>query len=135
MTDNTEQELSNETFISKYETENFPEDLLIAKKYQHLWKSAQRRGKEFSLTLSDVRSLVRRKTCFYTGVKFGEGDLIKSIDRIDSSIGYVKGNVVACTRRINNIKEHLLESDSHISMKFDEIKMFVEVLTKLGFKN
>lgn len=49
------------------------------------------------------------KTCFYTGKPFGEeGTLFaRSFDRVDSSKGYVEGNVVACTVDINQKKSNL----------------------------
>ncbi len=88
-------------------------DLDVAKKYLQLQKSAETRGKEFNLSFYDVKLLMKRKTCYYTGVRFTrDGNNAKTVDRIDSSKGYVNGNVVACTHGINSLKEQLLEGDN-----------------------
>jgi hypothetical protein len=113
-----------------------PFDLLVANKYKQLYNSAMSRKKEFALTLNDVSKLLKRKTCQYTGVTFGEGDLCRSIDRFDNKIGYTKENCFAVTKRANDIKNHLLErEDSALGLKFKELKRFVESLDKLGFKS
>lgn len=84
-------------------------EVRVAKKYTQLLESANNRKLPFNLSLSDVRKLLSRKTCFYTGVKFDDKNNTRSIDRIDCNKGYVKGNVVACTLEVNNMKEHFFE--------------------------
>lgn len=86
-------------------------DIMVASKMIQLKESATRRNKEFNLTLSDVKKLVKRRTCYYTGIKFDRSsELLKlTIDRIDNTKGYVKGNVVACCSEVNQIKELILE--------------------------
>lgn len=82
----------------------------VASKFAQLYKSAKNRNKEFDLELKDVAELLLTKKCYYTGVDFEkEGDLKKTIDRVDNARGYVKGNVVACTFLANNVKEMLFE--------------------------
>lgn len=123
-----EQELTN------LKEAELPFDLLVANKYKQLYNSASKRNKEFTLTLQDVRKLLKRKTCQYTGVKFGEGDLCRSIDRFDSSVGYTKENCFAVTKRINDIKNHLLErEDSTLGISFKDLKKFVEVMSVMKF--
>lgn len=56
----------------------------------------------------------QKGACFYTGHTLswghGEGSNYKSqlsIDRVVSELGYIKNNVVLCTRRINTVKNNL----------------------------
>ena len=82
----------------------------IVNKWLHLRKSADKRDKEFNLSISDVRSLMRRKTCAFTGVVLVDtyvGETppnLRTIDRLDNDKGYVRGNVVACSHYINQAK-------------------------------
>jgi hypothetical protein len=49
--------------------------------------------------------MMEQKKCFYTGRQFeAKGDFSLSIDRIDNKLGYIEGNVVACTVEINRKK-------------------------------
>jgi len=84
------------------------------------------RGHEFDLTKEQVRQLVLQP-CHYCGEppaqkqKIGQygyngGFLYNGIDRIDSSQGYVLGNVVSCCKRCNWAKN---------SMSVDEFKSWV----------
>lgn len=88
-------------------------DLMVANKLHQLKHSATTRNKEFNLTFADVKKLVKRKTCHYTGLKFDPSlnDYQLTIDRVDSNIGYVRGNVVACLNAVNAAKEHMLERE------------------------
>lgn len=83
----------------------------VARKYTQLLISASSRGLPFNLTLSDVRALLKRKTCAYTKVEFSTTVEAhkRTIDRMDCNLGYVKGNVVACTHESNQMKEHFFE--------------------------
>lgn len=92
------------------ETANF-EDIYAAKKYLKQIERAKQKGFDFNLSLSEFKRIISRKTCFYTGVKMNKpiGENSKdfhdlTLDRIDSSKGYITGNVVACTRAANNLK-------------------------------
>lgn len=87
-------------------------DLYAAK---HLvWKAenAKKRGIEFNLTVASMKNLLSAKKCYYTGIGLTkstgkESELALSdftIDRIDGSKGYVKGNVVACCHAANQMK-------------------------------
>ena len=84
-------------------------DLEVAKKMIKISQSAADRKLEFNLTFETVKRLMSYKTCFYTGKPFGEeGSLMaSSFDRMDSSKGYIEGNVVACTVDINQKKANL----------------------------
>ena len=78
----------------------------VANKWRNLRTSAAERGLEFGLTLAQLRSLMKRKRCYYTGKKFTEEDGL-SLDRVDSSRGYVPNNLVACLTSVNHIKSNL----------------------------
>lgn len=83
-------------------------DIIIARKLLSLASNAKERGLEFSLSFKTVKRLLSSKKCFYTGVPFqGDGPMARSIDRIDTSLGYIEGNVVACTISINSKKANL----------------------------
>lgn len=77
------------------------------------WKcSAKKRGIPFSndLTPSDLMDLWTQQDgrCYYSGVKmsFDKSDKLHlvSVDRIDSSIGYRKDNIVLCSYAFNSFK-------------------------------
>ena len=83
-------------------------DLEVARKMIKIHQSAQDRKLEFDLSFESVKKLLQYQTCYYTGKKFEEEGLMsRSFDRIDSSKGYVEGNVVACTVDINGKKCNL----------------------------
>ena len=83
-------------------------DLEVAKKMIKIHQSAVDRKLEFNLTFESVKKLLSYQTCYYTNRKFDEdGNFARSFDRIDSSKGYIEGNVVACTVDINGKKSNL----------------------------
>lgn len=106
-------------------------DLLVANKLHQLKDSAVRRGKDFDLTFNVVKKLLKKKTCHYTGLKFqADNNLHLTIDRIDSSKGYVIGNVVACSGWANQMKNQLIEqSDSPL---VNNKKLLKKFLAKVG---
>lgn len=76
---------------------------LIHVRAGHLWRAAKKRGWEISITVEDVEKLLRgTPSCPYTGrpidfslptVKGKRNPWGPSLDRIDSTKGYVPGNV------------------------------------------
>jgi hypothetical protein len=80
-------------------------DLDIAKKMVNLKNSANSRNLEFDLKFSDLKSLLTRKTCYFTGRRLDDGT--RSFDRVDNDLGYITGNVVACDKNLNNKKANL----------------------------
>lgn len=86
-------------------------DYAVAKKLIQLKQSADSRGIEFNLSFREVKKLMSAKICFYTRKKFGEDLDARSIDRVDSNLGYVGGNVVACTVDINRKKSNLTQDE------------------------
>ena len=97
-------------------------DLEVAKKMIKISQSASDRSLEFNLTFVTVRKLLLEPKCYYTQKKFDEnGPYARSFDRVDSSLGYVEGNVVACTVDINSKKSNLT---------FEEIENLYRVLSE-----
>lgn len=97
-----------------------------AKKFLSIKSNAASRGIEFTLTLNDVKSLLKRKTCYFTKVRFDGGMNRRSIDRLDHTKGYTKDNTVACTIRINQIKASLFEKTCILSKK--ELRSFLSTM-------
>ena len=83
-------------------------DLEVAKKMLKIFQSAVDRKLEFNLNFESVKKLLSYTNCYYTNKRFEEeGNYARSFDRVDSSKGYVEGNVVACTVDINGKKSNL----------------------------
>jgi len=88
-------------------------DKVVAERYLEKLECAARKGIPFDLTIADVRRLLTRKKCHYTGIAFDLSipQFRPSFDRVDSSKGYTKDNVVVCMVGINDLKNQLLEID------------------------
>ena len=107
-------------------TKPFSQDfeLWVANYYKAKIDHCKSKGIEFNLNLISVRNLLAAKTCGYSGMKLtvprGKGlPLLATdvtIDRIDSSLPYQKGNVIACSNSINNFKSLFECSNYHIDM-------------------
>lgn len=95
-------------------------DLEVAKKMIKIYQSAADRKLDFDLSFNTVKKLLLEPSCYYTGKKFEEnGVYARSFDRVDSDLGYIEGNVVACTVDINSKKSNLT---------FEEIENIYKVL-------
>ena len=93
-------------------------DIKLCRKYQQLHDSAKSRGIHFNLTLSHLRKLMNRKTCYYTGIRLTKsGEHFRSIERIDSNKGYTNENTVAVSHRINVAKDNLTEKELKLILK------------------
>lgn len=89
-----------------------PFDTLVAMKYIQKQLNAKQRGLDFTLTLQDMKTLLKKKTCYYSGVQLTlSGETSLSLDRIDDELGYIPSNVVACASVVNQIKNELLEKN------------------------
>jgi hypothetical protein len=76
---------------------------------KYLWSIAKRRAKERNLEFSiDSEDIVIPEYCPILGVKLERSILRQSpsVDRIDSSKGYIKGNVRVISHRANTIKNN-----------------------------
>lgn len=89
-------------------------DLDVAKKLVAIKTSADSRGIEFNLSLKRVRQLLNTKRCFISGVKLNriqQDPNQLTFDRLDNTKGYTDDNVVACSLRINRLKDSLTIDD------------------------
>lgn len=91
-------------------------------------KSAESRGKEFTITPEYALEVLRSQNykCYYTDISLNvrrskQGNA--SIDRIDSSKGYIPGNIQWVDKRVNFMKQ----SYSH--------EVFVELCSKTAAKH
>lgn len=96
-------------------------DLDVARKMLNLKQSADSRSIKFDLSFNTLKKMMEQKKCFYTGRQFDpKGDFSLSIDRIDNKLGYIEGNVVACTVEINRKKTDITLEE--IEMIYHAIK-------------
>lgn len=104
-------------------------DLEIARRMVSKADNAKQRGIEFDLSFADMKRLLSRKTCYYTRNKFTEtGGNKRTLDRINSKLGYTKANTVACTSACNKLKNRLLEElGVHVKVVKKMIKEIEEV--------
>lgn len=78
------------------------------KRFAHLITAAKKRNHEVTITYEDYLYLIT-KNCYYCGSplpRFGHG-----IDRINSDIGYVTGNVRPCCTHCNIAKNDWTEAE------------------------
>lgn len=70
---------------------------------------------ECDITAADIICQYEKQNgkCHYSGRQMTciDGDNVMSVDRIDSRLGYVKGNIVLCCWRVNKMKNDLSRRD------------------------
>lgn len=103
----------------------------ISELYSHLKSSAKSRGIEFSITKTDLYDLSFPLTCPILGIKLAWNrgkscDNSYSIDRIDSTMGYIPGNLVVISNRAN-----ILKRDATLK----ELQLLAEYYTNLYESN
>ena len=101
-----------------------PTDTEVARKFISIESSANSRNKEFNLSLNDVRRILSTKKCYISGIpikRYGNTDNVfddaLTFERLDNDLGYVKGNVVACSFKWNQIKGKLTNEEITILYK------------------
>ena len=81
-------------------------------KFVHWRSGARKRGLVWELTEDDLKAM--QKVCHYTGQELtlepNKPNTI-SLDRLDSSKGYLSSNVVYCCARVNTAKSNLTVDD------------------------
>lgn len=101
----------------------------IAAKFRALAFSARSRGIKFDLSLDDIQDIILARHCYYTNVPFDNKDNIKTVDRINNKKGYVKGNIVTCTKNINQFKNEILENKkTRLFNDVYDLKKFADIL-------
>lgn len=88
-------------------------ELSAVNKWQNLRRKCEEQSIPFGLSVTDVRRLLGVKTCYYTRIPLIRGEAASnfSLDRKIPSLGYVRGNVVACDVRVNRLKANLSPRD------------------------
>lgn len=88
-------------------------DSALAALYLYKVKSSAERGIDFTLTLNDLKKIISKKTCYFTGRRFvnDSASIDKiTLDRLDNSLGYTRENTVACCYWVNQMKNELFEN-------------------------
>lgn len=116
----------------KSEFEQTPFDLQLADYYVKKFKNARERHIEFTLTLADLKKLLKKKTCYYTGetLNFTGGRNVFTLDRIDSTKGYTKENSVQCASWVNHFKNEVFEHEN--SKTFITRENLFKILSKMS---
>lgn len=86
----------------------------MVKRYLNKFKDAYERDIPFELTFNQFKKILSRKVCPFSGRVMTDDENqpdSRSLDRIDASKGYIRGNVIACSYRINCIKSNLTEEE------------------------
>lgn len=89
-------------------------DIEVAKKLVSIKSSADNRGIHFDMSLKRVRQLLNTRKCFITGQSLNKiqgDDNQLTFDRLDNTKGYTDDNVIACSLRMNRIKDSLTIED------------------------
>ena len=105
---------------------------IASKLYYNSTKSFKTKNhiQEYNLTKEYIQEILENQNykCAYTGVELKIGNKLTNptIDRIDSSKGYIKGNIVICTEFANTAKNDLT---------LDEFKNQINLLYNTLIKN
>lgn len=88
---------------------------------------------------SDLKDLLRKQwelqkgICYYTGIpmvlsnEYKSNPYVMTVDRIDSTKGYIKGNIALCCSLVNKMKQN---------MSVDELKIMCQtILTHLNLSD
>ena len=114
----------------------------MAQFYLNKINSSNTRNIDFEISIVDVRTLLSRKLCTYSGLEMthrGCGQTKNdarfsdvTLERIDNSKAYTKENIIAICYGFNNLKS-TYENDA-CSATFKHLFKFVDTLKKLGVK-
>lgn len=96
----------------------------VEKRYSQYKHSAKKRNLKFTLTIEEF-SKFKAVPCHYCG------DVLENygIDRVDSSVGYVDGNIVPCCETCNRMKSDHVQDDwvSHIVKVLKNLEGYHEI--------
>lgn len=115
-------------------------DISLARKYLSKATNAKETGVEFNISLTSFKNLMRSKKCKYTGIKLTESRYGKNVrgsdrtvERIDSNLGYIPGNVVAVCHTANSLKA--LWENPNNELTFSLVCKMVKLIKKHNKKN
>ncbi len=91
-------------------------DNIFKVRYNAAKHRAKRKGIAFNITIKELETIFKKQKgkCFYSGLDMTliEDDrYVLSIDRVDSSIGYILSNVVLVCSVVNSMKNDLSFTD------------------------
>lgn len=101
-----------------------PSTAAINKEYGNYQRNADKKGLTLSISREEFENLILSK-CFYCDrepfrklISSWDSVLANGIDRIDSSVGYIEGNIRTCCWDCNRMKGDLAEEDflSHLAL-------------------
>lgn len=91
------------------------------RRFNHIKRYSKIRNIPFKLSYKHFLSLIKPNVCYYCKGKLrGTGG---GLDRLDSSKGYTRSNVVACCLECNVIKSNLLTAPELLEV----IKLLIEL--------
>ena len=98
----------------------------IARRFVSKHDNAKRNGWEFELSFTEFKKLMNKKKCEYSGLVLTETDGTnkRTIDRIDNSKGYIKGNVRVVAECVNLYKATLENPNNPLNFEIFE-KMYI----------
>lgn len=108
------------------------DDSALAGLYLYKLESCKERLIPWELSLSDMRRIIKRTKCYYSGLNIerdGKSRNRMTLDRIDSSKGYTKENTVPCCFWVNQLKCELFENPS--SRYLTDKKTLLKILSKI----
>lgn len=95
----------------KQRTEDLYKEKILRKMLERAKKRAEQKGWDFNLTIKDIElpdvCPILKQKFYFGGDSVGGDPLSPSLDRIDSTKGYVKGNVRVISHRANSLKNNL----------------------------
>ena len=106
------------------------------REFSNIIGNAKRRKIKFNLTIEYLEKLMikQKNKCIYSGLNITVGNTktekTASLDRIDSSKGYIKGNVQWVHKNINRLKTNFTEKE-FLDM-IDMIYNYRKTLTNVG---
>ena len=111
---------------------DYPFDVKLAMKYTNKYIDAKERGLEFTLSLSDMRRLLTKKRCYYTGIILTDNGIEPSkrtLDRKNNTKGYTPENTVACCHAANRLKAITIEATTHdTAITKEQFKRMAKIL-------
>ena len=114
-------------------------DIIACRRYVQMYDNAKERGIDFQLTVTDLKRLLRKTKCHYTGLLFDHSnpDFRPSFDRVDNSKPYTKENVVVCMTAVNKLKNDLLENEGALFLGKPDLllKTIQNICKTIGDKN
>ena len=97
-------------------SEHWKSKTYIQKIYDRAKTRATRKGREFNIELSDID--IPLKCPVFNIPLVEETEYSPSIDRIDSSKGYIKGNIQIISKRANLLKNNATIEELELVVKF-----------------